>query len=71
MTIWLSDLLHFLGLPQFTEAPIYLDLWPLLILAAFVWFCVDMVLEEFRQQRFERDRQFFNLLIHLDKKGNK
>ena len=71
MTIWLSDLLYFLGLPQFTEAPIYLDLWPLAVLALLIWFCVDMVLEEFRQQRYNRDRQFLEVLMHLEQKDRK
>jgi len=71
MTIWLSDLLYFLGLPQFTEAPIYLDLWPLAVLALLVWFCIAMVLEEFRQQRYNRDRQFLEVLLHLEQKDRK
>jgi hypothetical protein len=60
-----------LGLPQFTEAPIYLDLWPLAVLALLVWFCIDMVLEEFRQQRYNRDRQFLEVLLHLEQKDRK
>jgi len=71
MTIWLSDLLYFLGLPQFTEAPIYFDLWPVLIGVFLFWFCVDMVLEEFREQRYNRDRQFLEVLLHLEQKDRK
>ena len=68
MTVWLDDVLYLLGLPQFTEAPIYFDLWPLAVLVLFVWFCIDMVLEEFREQRSERDRRFLEMIVHLDQK---
>ena len=36
MTMWLDDVLYLLGLPQFTEAPIYFDLWPLAVLVMVV-----------------------------------
>jgi hypothetical protein len=69
--IYLSDLLYYLGLPQFTDVPIYFDLWPLLLSVMVIWFCADMVLEYLQQQRYQRDQKLLEILIYLEQKERK
>jgi len=63
--MWLSDLFYLLGLPQFTEAPIYFDVGMLVMALVVLWLIVDIVAEEMRQRRAARTEQWLTMLIHM------
>ena len=63
--MWLSDLFYILGLPQFTEAPIYFDVGMLVMALVVLWLIVDIVAEEMRQRRAAHTEQWLTMLIHM------